>query len=305
MIVVTSGARYIDIDAYACCVTYAELLNLLGKPAVAASTAAWNESITGSLRALNAPLRTDYIVQQDDQFIIVDLSDPTILDPLVVEDHIIEILDHHTTFEQYWADKLGKNSHIEFVGAAATLVFEKWQQAGKAEVMHKETAELLAAAILDNTLNFRASITTNRDKAAYSFLAQHAELPDDWAAVYFTECQTAILSNLSEALRNDTKFVQITGFDEKLCLGQIVVWDAKGVLAHELDTIRSTLSGMDETWMANVVSIADGKSYIVAQNEKVKAWIAPLLHITFNGTVATADRLWLRKEIVKADSEQS
>jgi inorganic pyrophosphatase/manganese-dependent inorganic pyrophosphatase len=34
MIVVTSGARYIDIDAYACCVAYAELLNFLEKPAV-------------------------------------------------------------------------------------------------------------------------------------------------------------------------------------------------------------------------------------------------------------------------------
>lgn len=48
-IIVTSGKRYIDIDAYASCIAYAKLLRLKGKNAKAISTANLNESITNSL----------------------------------------------------------------------------------------------------------------------------------------------------------------------------------------------------------------------------------------------------------------
>lgn len=300
MIVVTSGARYIDIDAYACCVAYAELLNLQGKPAIAASSAVWNESITASIRALNAPFTTDYAQQPDDEFVLMDLSDPAHFDAFVNLDHVIEVHDHHPGFEQYWADKLGEGGNIEFIGAAATLVYEKWVKAGKQNEMSKVSAELLAAAILDNTLNFGAGVTTDRDHEAYKFLAEHAGLDDAWVARYFTECQDSILADSPEALRNDTKFLQFDGLDEKLCLGQMVVWNAKDVIASELDTLSNVLGGMQPSWMANVVSISEGRSYFVSDNEQVKAWAENLLSVKFDDTVAAADRLWLRKEIMKA-----
>jgi inorganic pyrophosphatase len=300
MIIVTSGARYIDIDAYACCVAYAELLNLMGKPALAVSTAVWNESITKSIRALDAPFTTSYAPQSDDEFIAMDLSDPAHFDGVVDLNRVIEVHDHHPGFEQYWADNIGRGSNIEFIGAAATLVYEQWVKAGKVGQMSRVSAELLAAAILDNTLNFGASVTTKRDKDAYTFLAERAQLDDAWVARYFTECQESILADLSEALQNDTKFLQFNGLDGKLCLGQMVVWDAKSVIADELETIAAVLGGMQPAWMANVVSISEGKSYFVAQNDQVKAWAENLLHVKFDGLVATADRLWLRKEIMKA-----
>jgi inorganic pyrophosphatase len=300
MIIVTSGARYIDIDAYACCVAYAELLNLLGKPAIAASTAVWNESITKPMRALSTSLSTDYEPKLNDQFVVMDLSDPSQFDKLVDQDRVVELFDHHPGFEQYWADKIGEDSHIEFIGAAATLIYEQWVKVGKATEMSHASAELLAAAILDNTLNFGAGVTTDRDRSAYELLAKHAGLSDDWVAQYFTDCQEAILTDLAEALRNDTKFLKLGGLERELCIGQMVVWDAKRVVADDLDTISAVLSAMSDTWMANVVSISDGRSYFIASNGVVKAWAESLLHVHFDDVVATADRLWLRKEIMKA-----
>jgi inorganic pyrophosphatase len=300
MIVITSGARYIDIDAYACCVAYAELLNLLGKPAVAVSTAPWNESITQSIRDLHAPFSTGYNPAADDQFVIVDLSEPAQFDTIVQEEQVIEIIDHHPGFEQYWSDKIGQGSHIEFIGAAATLVYEQWVAADKAGQMSNKSAELLAAAILDNTLNFGAGVTTDRDKDAYAQLTRHAGLSDGWRAAYFTECQQTILADLPEALRNDTKFLDLGPF-QKLCVGQLVVWDARSILSDHLQTISSVLGDMQDAWITNVVSISEGKSYFVSQDDAVRTWAQQLLHVTFDGPVATADRLWLRKEIIKAD----
>jgi inorganic pyrophosphatase len=166
--------------------------------------------------------------------------------------------------------------------------------------MSSESAELLAAAILDNTLNFGAGVTTDRDREAYEFLAGHAGLDEVWVAHYFTECQESILADLPEALRNDTKFLQFSGLNERLCLGQMVVWDAKDVIADESETLAAVLGSMQSSWMANVVSISEGRSYFVAQNDQVKTWAESLLHVKFDGSIATADRLWLRKEIMKA-----
>ncbi len=299
MIVVTSGSRYIDIDAYACIVAYVELLNLQGKPALAASTAVWNESITKSMRALNVQLDTDYHPKPDDRYVAVDLSDPSHFDRLVDVGRVVEVYDHHPGFEQYWAEKIGAGSHIDFIGAAATLIYEEWAEAGKLGQMSNESAELLAAAVLDNTLNFGAGVTAERDRVAYKFLAERADLDDVWVARYFTECQEAILADMAEALRNDTKFLKFNGLGEELCLGQMVVWDAKSVIESELDTLTTALGGMCDTWMANVVSISEGKSYFVAIDDKVKTWAENLLNVGFENSVAIADRLWLRKEIMK------
>lgn len=300
MIIVTSGAKYIDIDAYACCVAYAELLNLQGKPAIAASTAVWNESITNSLRVLNAPFTINYTPKEEDQFVMVDLSDPSHFDKIVDEDRVIKVVDHHPGFEQYWVNKIGVGANIEFIGAAATLVFEQWVKAGRENEISQKSAALIAAAILDNTLNFGAQVTTDRDKSAYEFLKNHANLDDTWVARYFTECQGAILADLPKALRNDSKVLKFAGLNEELCLGQVVVWSAKSIVADKQAILESVLSGIRKDWMVNVVSISEGRSYFIAHDETVKNWAEKLLHISFKQNVAKADRLWLRKEIIKA-----
>ena len=69
MKIVTSGRRYIDIDAYAGCIAYANLLNLKGISAKAVSTAKINESITPSLLKLSNKLE-QYEKSDNDEFII-------------------------------------------------------------------------------------------------------------------------------------------------------------------------------------------------------------------------------------------
>ncbi len=84
MIVVTSGKKYIDIDAYASCVAYRDLLRFLGVEAVAATSAVINESVTPSLRSLVVGF-DDYTPVDGDEFVVLDLSNPEFLDGLVEE----------------------------------------------------------------------------------------------------------------------------------------------------------------------------------------------------------------------------
>lgn len=104
------------------------------------------------------------------------------------------------------------------MGAACTQVFEKWEQSGLLKEISETSARLLMCGILDNTLNFGADITTERDHHAYGMLKKYANLPEDWPARYFRDCQKVILQNLSASLKHDTKtpHYKLTGMPRPL-----------------------------------------------------------------------------------------
>lgn len=304
MRVVTSGSAYIDIDAFAGCVAYAEFLNLRGIRAVAASGAAWNESITPSVRSLDAPLVIDYIPAADDKFVLIDVSDPDHFDRMVALERVEEVIDHHPGFEQYWQARLGKRAKIEFIGAACTLVYEHWKEAGLAGKMSETSARLLVSGILDNTLNFKARVTTERDRTAYNELLKLGNLDSDWTEQYFSEAQATILAGVASSLTKDTKTLKLVSFPDKpVIVGQLVVWEAGEVLDKYLGTISQVMERKSPQWFINLVGVSEGRSYLIARDTGVKEWVAKVLNATFDGPVAKANRLWLRKEIIKQDIE--
>lgn len=298
MKVVTAGKAFIDIDAYAGCITYAELLNLCGINAVAATTAPLNESITSTVLSWGGSIKIGYQSTDTDEFILVDISDPTHIDTFVTENKITEVIDHHTGHEAYWHERIGSKARIEFIGAACTQIYELWVEAGKVDQMSVASARLLITGILDNTLNFKAQITTERDHAAYSHLLKIANLPDNWAEEYFQECQIAIEADLRTALQNDTKFFPN---NNKLpnAIGQLVVWDARSLLVQNKDELTQCMSAFSSDWTLNIISIDEGASYFVSTSQEAKDKISQLLHVGFTENIAKANRLWLRKEIVK------
>lgn len=301
MRIITSGSRYLDIDAYAGIIAYAELLRAQGLEAEAVSLAPWNESVTEAVRSWRAPLATTYAPREGDTFTLIDVSEPEYFDAFVSLERVDEVIDHHPGFEAYWRERIGDGARIEFIGAACTLVYERWAAAGLADTMSATSARLLVAGILDNTLNFKAKVTDERDRVAYAALVAHAGIPEGWTAEYFTDCQEAILADAEAAIRNDAKVLQFRSFAQAVSVGQLVVWDAAEVLRRHRGTMERVLSGMKPAWFMNVVSIDEGSSYFVCSDAAVQAWLAGLLGVRFEDGAARAERLWLRKEIIKQD----
>lgn len=300
MKVVTSGLVFLDIDAYAGCIAYAELLSLQGFHAVAYSSATMNGSIPQSIRDWNGPLLTSYKPTDDDTFVLIDVSEPDYLDKVVKIDQVEEVIDHHLGNEKFWEEKIGPKANIEFIGAACTQVYEQWQKAKLVDQMSETSARLLISGILDNTLNFKATVTTDRDHRAYEELSKIANLPENWAALYFSECEESIFADIKKALINDTKNMNFPNSDiGDLCVGQLVIWDAERAINQHRSTIEATLSSQSESWFVNIVSIKDGKSTFIASDDAVAAWLQQTLDLGFNNHLAQADRLWLRKEIMK------
>lgn len=301
MIVVTSGSKYLDIDAYAGIVAYAELLRLQGKETIAASTAPFNSSVTPTLIHLGAQLARDYIPTEHDTYIIVDLSEPDNFDNFVTLDRVEEVIDHHPGTMHHWENHPA-HIQIEHIGAACTIIVERWVQAGLINQMSANSAKLLLAGILDNSLGLKAHITSDRDRNAAQILQDSLKDTGTFAEQYFSDYQNQIEANLDQSLRDDFKSPTYPGYSGKLQTSQLAVWDASRLIAEHREDIAQTMGSGD--WYVNVISIREGKSYLVISSGVVQDWLQEVTAAVQQGSLLIADRLWLRKEIMQAAIER-
>lgn len=297
MIIVTSGARYIDIDAYASIIAYANFLNLKGKNAIAYSSSPLNESITNSIRNSKYTISNQINLTDNDEFIILDVSDPDFFDKSVDMARIIQIIDHHYGFEDYWNSKSNVDTIIEKIGSVATIIFELYEKENLLEDLDKDMCLLLMSAILDNTLNFKAKVTTSRDIEAYKKLEKLSNSNFNYAEFYFNECENEINKNLKEAILNDTK-LDNSGGKLPPVFSQLTVWDASSIL-DDINLIYESLNTFKKPWLMNLISLKDGKSYLISNDDNIKLNLETTFNCKFINDITILSNVWLRKEIIK------
>lgn len=303
MRIITAGAGYTDIDAYGGIIAYAELLRRQGQEALAVTTAPLNESIPPIVREWPVEMLTKYTPSTDDTYTLIDVSEPDFFEAFVDTGRVEGVIDHHPGKEAFWQERIGSKSRIEHVGAACTQVYEEWKAAGLEDEMSETSARLLMCGILDNTLNFGAKITNNRDHMAYRALSRLASLPEEWPSIYFRNCQKTILANLATSIKNDTKTPTLVTGRLKPVIGQLALWDGAAIATQSEATFKDVLKGMGELWFMNLISIGEGRNYFVTDSPIMQRWLHEVLGVDFDGNIAVADRMWLRKEIFKADIE--
>lgn len=297
-VVVTAGSAYLDIDAYACCVALKELLLLQGVNATAYSDAPCNYSVCPFLVEEGQVLRTlptDYCGETA-AYILVDVSDPGFIKDTVSPERVVAVYDHHVGFEEYWTSRIGEKAQIEFIGAAATLIYRKWKKAGLQCSMTSATARLLIAAILDNTLNLTSSNTTDEDREVFRELCRKEQIGEDWCASYFSAVQASVEADLKNALFSDLKTVRDPAILPPK-IAQLCVWDAHSLL-DRLPMIRQWF-GTEECWMINIIDIQHRCSYFVCDHKQYQKGLEQVFGIRFEAGVAQTATAYLRKEIIK------
>ena len=296
-IVVTTGGRFTDIDGLACCVAYNELLEKEGKKSEVVLPGPFNKSVTEKIRNWNIKFKTEP-TDKKSQYILMDISEEEYFPDFTKCGQVVEVYDHRSGFEKYWEDRLVKNAKIELVGACATLIWEEFVKRIKSPEISSTSANLLYTAIASNTLNFNASVTTERDKEAFSQLKGFTSLPKDWIDVYFRDQQKEILKDPYEAVVNDTKVREIT-------IGQLELWESKPVLDKCLPEIEKALTSFgNPKWFLTSPSISEGKNYLYTKDAEIKKLLSQIIGAKFKGDLGTTKKLWLRKEIVQKLQEK-
>lgn len=293
-----------DLDGIAGAIAYGEFLQKTGKNAVVGIIGEPHDEAKYILNRFGfeyPPMipNTDSF----DEVILVDASDLNGLEGKISVEKVIEIIDHRKVHE---VDKFPKaKAQIELVGAVATLVVEKFMQ-NNVDIS-EESATLLYSAIVSNTLNFKGSVTTDRDKEAATWLNKVAKLPEDfWKDLFITKSD---LSGKKLAERIEGDFAWFVMGDKKVGIAQIEMIGAKklvdersGEIVQVLDKIKKEMS-LDFIFQ-NTIELEDTKNFFVAQDSKTQKLLEKVLSVQFAGLVAERPNLIMRKQITPLLKEE-
>lgn len=275
-----------DLDGVACAVAYAELLQVKGWDAVAVVAGVPDAEARFVLATLNVSPATE---ARPDAIVLVDASDTRGLPSWVDPDAVVSVIDHRLHHE---AHTLFRNAsvQIEAVGAAATLVSERWRAYDR--LPSPTSAQLLQAAILSNTQGLRGSVTTERDRVALAWLSDIAPLPAELVTGQLAARTDEVLQDLAGALVRESKTFHHG--DVPFVVSQIEVLDGESVVA-EVVRIAPELGPRA---MVNVVDVETASSTVVVPDPAFRGWVRSTLSIDFQGATARLDPAVLRKQLV-------
>ncbi|MCB9777077.1 MAG: DHH family phosphoesterase [Alphaproteobacteria bacterium] len=275
-----------DLDGVACAVAYAELLRATGRPAVAVIAGTPDAEARYVLERLGLHVPGP-VVGPGSPVVLVDMSAlpglPAFVDPAAV----VEVIDHRLHGEPARSFPHAA-VQVEPVGAAATLVHERFEQS--AVVPSAEVAWLLQAAIHSNTLRLRGAVATARDVAAAAVLASRHPLPEGFVEAQFRARADEILRDLPSVLQRETKTFQHPSGDFRVaqleCPGAVEL--AERARAH---TALPRL-------LLNLVDPMVPSSLIVVHDRDFRAWVGRKVGLEFSADAARPGRVLLRKQIV-------
>ena len=297
-IVVTSGYKGADADVFACVPAYTELLRLQGFDAIPVITGDFTSSVTPSLLNSGAKYEKSYLPDGTEKFVLVDISEAEYFAKFVDLERVSEVYDHRRGYEDYWKEKIGSGAHIELVGACGTLIWEEFKKRNQAGRISQTSARLLLASIVSNTINFQASVTTERDRQAFQELQAIANLPADWAKEYFLEQEEIFLANFKTYIESDIKVFKSAGRD--FVIAQIELWDAEKAVSRT-EEIAEIMGKYGATpWIVIIHDIARGFDYIFSRSEEGKAAVSAKFGFLFTGDFARTEKPVMRKELVAA-----
>ena len=228
--------------------------------------------------------------------ILVDASDPADLEDTVELEKVVEIIDHRL---MHRADAFpNADAHIEPVGATATLIAERFMRSDIE--ISKESAALLFGGIISNTLNFRGSMTTNRDKDAAGWLNAIARLPEGfWRELFMAKSDVAG-DKLVRRIEDD--FARLRVGDKNIGIAELELIGVRRVLEERGDEIRGMLERMTTEMrldfvFLNATELEEVATCIVAIDDETRQLLARALDISFDGSMALLPHPLMRKQI--------
>jgi len=287
-----------DLDGVACVYAYSYLLNKKSKNTTG--------GIFGKLH-----IEAQYIIDRFkitdisyspadnfDKFILVDMSELAGCPEVVRAKDVIEVIDHR---EFNKASKSFPNAkiQIEKVGAAATLITERYYDENIK--IDRNSAILLYSAIFSNSLNFKAKVTSEKDKKMVKWLEKQAEIPNGLIHDMFLAKTKFSEENLSEVLKGDSK--EYVFGNKKIGITQLEIAELENLVRNNLSQILKILNEFKQEKdlsMAFLTSCDLEKDFnlFVTSDKEMQELLEKIFKVDFKDNVARRDGLILRKEII-------
>lgn len=291
-----------DIDGIASMYAYSEYLRKKGFDADYYFEGIARKEVQIVLDTYNIKLNNIDKINNDDEVVLVDTNSLYNMPNCVKEEQIVEIIDHHRK-NNWLEDNTRIKVQIELIGAAATLVTEKFKNDNID--ISKESAILLYNGIISNTMNLKIKMTSEKDIQMAKWLKEEcSEITDKKTKDIFIK-KSEIIDRLREEMEVEFKdeFVTISW-----SMGQIEIANVDEFLEKYESNVRKVLKTIKEEndvkyISVNCMDIINGYTVIVAENEETAKLISDAIGVTFENLKSRIDKLVSRKEIVKVIRE--
>jgi len=237
-------------------------------------------------------------ISQNDEFILLDCNDLSKVNKKIKKEKVIKVIDHHST-SQKTKELINADLQIEQVGAMATLIVEKYLKLNKK--ISKESAILLYFAIASNTINLKASVTTERDKKAIKYL--HSLYPKILNKENIKQIfqQKSEIKDIERTVLSDLKL-----FKDEIIIGQLEITNAENFVKTNKQELIRVMNQIKDTYkmqeiILNIIDILKGYNIIMFTDEtkSMKKLISKLnLTNNNNGNIIKTKNIVMRKEIV-------
>jgi manganese-dependent inorganic pyrophosphatase len=178
--------------------------------------------------------RSDLVNPEPREVLLVDHAEQGQSVPGIEQAHIVEILDHHHIGSI--ETRVPVRATFDPVGSTSTLVLERFRQVG--EEPTRATATVLLGAILSDTVILNSPTTTDRDRAAVTFLAGYLEVDaEEFGREMFESGSDAADASVDSLLSRDSKEYETA--DGPMSIAQIET--AGKILSGRLGELREAL----------------------------------------------------------------
>lgn len=284
-----------DTDGVASSIGYAEYLqkvrNVEATPIVLGET---NSETNYALSVASLPVPSKVLsFSKEDILYVVDTHQVNQLPGDMPFESVVEIFDHHPTGNP----DVFSNAKIinEKIGAVATLIAEKFLEAKITP--SKETALVLYAAIISNTLDFKAPTTTQRDRDASRWLETICSPADDFKTKMFEARSDITSKSTKDVLLSDYKEFNFSGTAVGIPQLETTALDAflkREDLLASLDQI-AVEKNLNYVFF-NGADIINQSGVLVSTNTKMQKILELVVPgAQFKGELAHINRILLRK----------
>ncbi|MDP2630955.1 MAG: DHH family phosphoesterase [Candidatus Uhrbacteria bacterium] len=250
-----------DLDGVACALAYAQLLREQGNDTegIIFGLPQFEVNYFIEQHGIPIPIREDDAHGEWSNFVLVDASSMKGMPKQVIAEKVIEIIDHRAgSPEKDFPNAIIQN---ELIGAAATLITERYMKAGMMPL--PEHAVLLYGAIYHNTLNFITSNTSERDRAAARYLEREYAIDPSIIHDMFLYATRETENDVYRALEQDAKEFGSGGYT--IWAFQLQVWgDAIMAQKEKIEeSVRELTKKMGCDWAyLNIINLENSTSAI-------------------------------------------
>jgi len=284
-----------DLDGVACAIAYSELLNKTGKAAAAGIFGEINDETRLVIKKfrIRHPSKGSELIDDAKEIVLVDVSSAFGLSEKIDISKVIEFIDHHKLSMEGKLDNA--KVQLELVGAAATLIAERFQKA--AVEPSKEAAALLYYAIVSNTINFNNNVTTQKDIGMADWLSLRFDYKPGYTDELFA-LKSAFAKPVAEVISAELARQEFSG--KKVGISQLEIVDTVQFVNENLDAIKDVLrtarKELDYAFLS-CVDIKDCRTRFVVADKESRIFAEDVLGVRFRNDKANQKGILMRKEI--------